>query len=371
MGAEGVAIMVNALEKPPRCRIKRTLPSPTDSLMRYARLLGYGDVHIKIDKETGLKAIIAIHNLKRGPAIGGCRIATYHSMDQGIEDALRLGYMMSYKAAINNLAHGGGKAVLIKPAVIKDRDAYFEKFGDFVNELGGRYITAVDSGSSPLEMDIIARRTAFVTCTSSSGSASDPSPLTALGVLRGLEAAVKFKLQRESLDGIRVVLQGAGSVGYHLTKMLKEKGAIITIADVNSAALQQCAELGVSVCQPDEVYDIPADVFAPCAMGAVLNLHTIKRLNVSIVAGCANNQLSHSHCGMLLHERGILYAPDFLINAGGLIHVAVIYDHGDLQRSMEKITGIYDTVYDIFERSVRENRATNEIAEKIARDRLR
>jgi len=343
-----------------------------DSLMRYAEFLGYGDIHTKIDERTGLKAIVAIHNLKRGPAIGGCRMVTYQTIDKAMEDALRLGYMMSYKAAINNLPHGGAKAVIIKPKEIKDREAFFEKFGEFVNELGGRYITAVDSGTSPQEMDIIARRTPFVTCTSKSGSDSDPSPLTALGVCRAIEAAVKFKLGRESLDGIHVAIQGAGHVGYYLAKDLSERGAILTIADINIKSLQRCVdEFGAKICHPDEIYDVKTDVFAPCALGAVLNMDTIKRLKTLIVAGSANNQLAHHHYGALMHERGILYAPDFLINAGGLIHVAVIYDHGDLKKSVEQINNIYHTVYDIFERSLHENRATNEIAEKIARDRLR
>lgn len=343
-----------------------------DSLIRYAEFLGFGDIYTKIDEKTGLKAIIAVHNLKRGPAIGGCRLAVYETIDKAYEDALRLGYMMSYKAAINNLPHGGGKAVLIRPKVIKDREAYFEKFGEFVNELGGRYITAVDSGTSPLEMDIIARKTPFVTCTTKLGGQSDPSPLTALGVVRAIEAAVKFKMGRSTLEGIRVSIQGAGHVGYHLAKLLNERGAKLTVADINIKALQQSIdEFGVSVCHPEDIYELETDVFAPCALGAVLNLNTINRLKAKIVAGSANNQLAHHHYGALLHERGILYAPDFLINAGGLIHVAVIYDHGDINKSLEQIKNIYHTVYDIFERSTHENRATNEIAEQIAKDRLR
>lgn len=343
-----------------------------DSLMRYSELLGFGDIHTKIDEATGLKAIIAVHNLKRGPAIGGCRMITYQTIDKAYEDALRLGYMMSYKAAINNLPHGGAKAVLIKPKVIKDKEAYFEKFGEFVNELGGRYITAVDSGTSPAEMDIVARKTPFVTCTSKSGSDSDPSPLTALGVRRAIEASVKYKLGRDSLEGITIAIQGAGHVGYHLAKDLHARGAKLIVADINIKTLQRAVdEFQASICHPDEIYDVECDVFAPCALGAILNLTTIKRLKVKIVAGSANNQLAHYHYGALLHDRGILYAPDFLINAGGLIHVAVIYDHGDYKKSIEQINNIYHTVYDIFERSTHENRATNEIAEKIARDRLK
>lgn len=342
-----------------------------DSLMRYAEFLGYGEIHTKIDEKTGLKAFVAIHNLNRGPAIGGCRLAVYETVDKAMEDALRLGYMMSFKAAINNLPHGGAKAVLIKPKVIKDREAYFEKFGEFVNSLGGRYITAVDSGTSPEEMDIVARRTPYVTCTTNAGD-NDPSPLTALGVRRAIEAAVKFKFKRDSLAGIHVAIQGAGHVGYWLAKELTDLGAKITIADINLKTLQRCVdEFKANICHPDDIYSVDADVFAPCALGAVLNRDSIKKLKTTIVAGSANNQLAHHHYGALLHERGILYAPDFLINAGGLIHVAVIYAHGNLEKSIEQINNIYHTVYDIFERAEYENCATNLIAERIALDRLK
>jgi leucine dehydrogenase len=343
-----------------------------DSLMRYAEFLGFGDVHIKVDEETGLKAIVAVHNLKLGPAIGGCRMVAYRTIDVALEDALRLAYMMSYKSAISSLPHGGGKAVLIKPKVIKDYDAYFEKFGEFVNDLGGRYITATDSGTSTKEMDIIARRTKYVTCTSNIGTDSDPSLPTALGVRRGIEAAVKFKLNRESVEGVRIAIQGAGHVGYHLAKDLMQKGAHVVMSDINSTVLQHCVdELGVSVCAPDAIYDADVDVFAPCALGAILNLDTIKRLRAKIVAGSANNQLAHHRYGDLLLERDILYAPDFLINAGGIIHVAVIYDFNDASLATAKINRIYDTAYDIFARSKSEHRSTNQIAEAMAKERLR
>lgn len=342
-----------------------------DSLMRYAEFLRFGDIHVRIDEKTGLKAIIAVHNLKLGPAIGGCRMVPYSNVNKAIEDALRLAYMMSFKSAINNLPHGGAKSVLIRPKEIKDREAYFEKFGEFIDELGGRYITAVDSGTSPLEMDIIARKTKYVTCTTQSGASSDPSPLTALGVRRGIQAAVKFKLNKSALTDVHIAIQGAGHVGYHLAKELHALGAKLTMTDFNLKALQRCLdEFGVQVCGPEEIYSLQADVFAPCALGATLNFDTISRLRVPIVAGSANNQLAHHRYGALLHERGILYAPDFLINAGGLIYVANIYDHGDMQKSLEQINNIYNTVYHIFERATYENRATNEIAERIALDRL-
>jgi leucine dehydrogenase len=342
-----------------------------NSLMRYARFLGYGDVHIKFDEKTGLHAIVAIHNLNRGPAIGGCRMITYNNMDKAMEDALRLGYMMSYKAAITNLAHGGAKAVIIKPKVIKDREALLEKFGEFVEELGGRYITAVDSGTSPADMDIIARRSKFVTCTTHSGSSSDPSPLTAIGVRRGIEAAVKFQMGRDTLDGIHIAIQGAGHVGYYLAKELSQRGAKLTMTDINAASLQKCIdEFGVDICEPHEIYDINANVFAPCALGATVNLDTIKRLKATIVAGSANNQLAHNYYAAKLQERGILYAPDFLINSGGLIHVAVTYAHGDMAESLRRINDLYQITYDLFERAASENLDTHKVAVKIAQERL-
>lgn len=342
-----------------------------DRLFRYAEFLNYGDVHIKFDHATGLKAIVAIHNLNRGPAIGGCRLYHYRSADDAVEDALRLGYMMSFKSAISNLDHGGAKAVIIKPKVIKDRNAFFEKFGEFVNELGGRYITAVDSGTSEKDMDIIATRTQFVTCTTASGSGGDPSPHTALGVRRGIESAVKFKLGRDNIEGIHVAIQGAGQVGYYLAKELHALGAKMTMCDVNPDNLQRCVDdFGVAVCPTETIFDLEADVFAPCALGAVLNTHTIKRLKVSIVSGSANNQLAHHLHGTLLQERGILYVPDFVVNAGGLIYVAAVYDHADKKLADKQVADIYFTVMEIFKRAQQENVATNDVAERMALEKL-
>jgi leucine dehydrogenase len=344
----------------------------SDTLFRYAEQLNFGEVHIKFDPVTGLRAIVAIHSLKLGPAIGGCRIYHYDTVDDAMEDALRLGYMMSYKAAISNLPHGGAKAVIMKPKVIKDRVAFLRSFGDFVNDLGGRYVTAMDSGTSESDMDIIAERTSYVTCTSASGAGGDPSPTTAFGVRRGIESAVKFKLGRNDIEGIHVTVQGTGHVGYYLIKELHALGARMTVCDINPKSVQRCVdEFGVSVCSPDEIYDIEADVFAPCALGKILNLETINRLRVGIVAGSANNQLAHHKYGELLHERGILYAPDFVVNAGGLIYVAAVYDHADFGIAHQQVSDIYNTLTPIFERSIAENIATNRIAEQIAVAKLR
>lgn len=342
-----------------------------DGLFRYAEFLKYGNVHVKFDHRTGLKAIVAIHSLKRGPAIGGCRLISYNNTDSALEDAMRLGYMMSYKAAISNLNHGGAKAVLIKPKVIKDRKAYLEVYAEFINELGGRYITAVDSGTSPQDMDIIAKITPYVMCTTAVGNSGDPSPQTAYGVRRGIDAAVKFKLGRDDLSGLHVVIQGVGNVGYYLAKELHERGVKLTICDINDTLLKRCVdEFGATVCPPEKIYDVEADIFAPCALGSVLNMETIKRLRVSIVAGSANNQLAHHQYNAMLQEKNILYAPDFVINAGGLIYVAAIYDHANNERAEKQVDGIYETLMNIFERAKSEKMVTSAIAEKIALERM-
>lgn len=343
-----------------------------DKLFRYAEFLNFGEIHIKFDHATGLRAIVAVHNLKRGPALGGCRLMTYPSTDEALQDAMRLAYMMSYKAAISDIPHGGAKAVLLKPKVIQDRHAYFSAFGDFVNSLGGCYITAVDSGTSPQDMDIIAKRTPFVACTTSTGNDGDPSPPTALGVRRGIEAAVKFKLGKDSLAGIHVTVQGTGHVGYILIKELTTLGARVTACDINPHSLERCvAEFGIETCATEDIYSIKADVFAPCALGSVLNADTIKRLQVSIVAGSANNQFAHHHQSITLQEKGILYCPDFVINAGGLIYASAMYQHADINIAFDKVKNIYDTLMSVFQRAQQENRTTNEIAEIIAIERLR
>lgn len=342
-----------------------------DALYRYAEFLGYGEIHTRFDHQTGLQAIIAVHSLRRGPAIGGCRLLPYPSIDAALEDVLRLGHMMSYKAAVSQLNHGGAKAVLIRPPRLIDREAYFRAFAECVHELGGRYITAVDSGTSISDMDIIAKYTPYVTCTTHSGIQDDPSPYTAMGVRRGIEAGMRFRLGRESLKGTHVAIQGAGHVGYCLAKELTELGARVTMCDVNKTALERCvSEMGVATVPPDKIFDVEADVFAPCALGAVLNADTIARLRVKVVAGSANNQLAHQRHAAVLQERGILYAPDFVINAGGLIYVAAIYDHADVERAKAEVRCIDDTLTDIFVRARSENTDCHTAAFQLAQERL-
>jgi leucine dehydrogenase len=349
------------------------LPHPTalDRLFYYADFFKFGEVHIKFDHATGLKAIIAIHSLKRGPAIGGCRLVHYPTTEDALEEAMRLAYMMSLKSAISNLPHGGAKAVLIKPAAIKDPKAYFAAFAGFVHELGGRYVTAVDSGTCIADMDIIAAHTPYVTCVTTANDSGEPALYTALGVRRGIEAAVKVKLGRNHLEGIHVAIQGVGHTGYALAKDLNALGAQLTICDTNQQMVERCVgEFSAAVCRPEAIYDVAADVFSPCALRAVLNLNTIKRLKVSIVAGSANNQLAQHHYGVLLHEQGIFYVPDFVINAGGLIYAAAMYNHAGPARAREQVNHIYPTVTEIFARAATENKAASEIAETMALERL-
>lgn len=343
-----------------------------DDVFQYAEKLKFGEVHFKVDIKTGLFAIIAIHNTKLGPAIGGCRCITYPSTQAATIDALRLAHMMTYKAAICGLPHGGAKSVLMKPAHIKDRKAYFQSFASFVHELGGRYVAAMDSGTDVVDMDTMLEVTPFVTCTTVSGGGGDPSPFTALGVRRGIEAAVKFKLGRGSLKDVHVAIQGAGHVGYHLAKELYELGAKITVADINKAHALVCQkEFGAKIVSSEDIYSVECDVFAPCALGAVLNQTTIPLLQAPIVAGSANNQLKDLVSDdKRLFDRGILYAPDFLVNSGGLIQAACAYDHGSMDQAIDQIQHLYDATMRIFERAQSEHKPTNHVAQVIAEERF-
>jgi len=338
-------------------------------IFNYAQELGYGRFHIKIDSKTGLRAIIAIHSTKRGPALGGCRLIKYPHIGAAFNDAMRLGYGMSYKAAISNLPLGGGKAVLLKPDEIADRTAYFTAFGKFIDSLKGEYITAVDSGTSIADMETIATQTNYVTGTASEGG--DPSPLTALGVRRGIEAAVKFKLNKDNLKGIRIAIQGLGRVGYYLCKELIPLGAKIIASDVNKTLVEQYQEkFSIDTVLPENIYDVECDVFSPCALGGTLNERTIPRLTASIIAGSANNQLEKPQQGEMLHLRGILYAPDYAINAGGLIFAYAQYTHASLEKAQENVSNIYYSLMTIFERSKAENYPTAGVADEIAKERL-
>jgi leucine dehydrogenase len=333
---------------------------------------GYGEVHLKRDQASGLEAIIAIHDSRLGPALGGCRFIHYASEEDALVDALRLARGMTYKAALAGLDHGGGKSVIMRPQRRFDRTALFRAFGRFVEDLRGHYITAEDSGTSIEDMEVIHGVTKHVTGVDAShGGSGDPSPFTALGVRRGIEACVKFALGKDDLSGIRVAVQGVGHVGYHLCRELHEQRAELIVADVDPLKSERAQrEFGASIASLDEIFAVPCDVFAPCALGSAINPETVGRLRCRIVAGAANNQLSQSSMGAALMQRGILYAPDYAINAGGLINVAQEILGYDADKARARTLKVFDTILEIAQRARRAMTPTDIIANKMVEERL-
>lgn len=341
-------------------------------LFGHLKAYDYGEVHFKHDRATGLKAIIAVHDSRLGPALGGCRFLEYDTDEEAVVDALRLARGMTYKAALAGLAHGGGKSVLIRPKHNFDRVAMFRAFGRFVDDLGGHYITAEDSGTGLEDMEVIRTVTKHVTGVGPKhGGSGDPSPFTALGVRRGIEACVKFKLGKDSLDGVHVAVQGVGHVGYHLCKELHAAGAKLSVADVDPLKAERAQrEFKAEIVPLDKIFEIECDVIAPCALGSALNDQTIPRIRARIVAGAANNQLALPRHGDDLHARGLLYAPDYAINAGGLINVAQEVVGYDPQKAREKTMKIYDTIYEIADRSAKTGTPTYRIADMLVEEKL-
>ncbi len=340
-----------------------------DDFLEYALAHGFGEMHFKVDKDTGMKAIVAIHSTKLGPALGGCRFIGYPSTSQAINDAMRLARGMSYKAALVNLPLGGGKAVVIQPPTDYDRTAYLNSFGTFVNDLGGRYITALDSGTQLSDMDIIAQHTPYVA--SLTNHNGDPSPYTAEGILRGIQAAVSFKLGKNNLAGLHVAIQGLGHVGFLIAQRLHNLGVRLTVADIVPMQVERAVrELGAAVVSTEDIHKIPCDVFSPCALGAIINDVSINQLQTTIIAGAANNQLAHAYHGQQLHDKGILYATDYVINAGGLVFAASKYLHTPADLVDQQIDGIGTSLLQIFTRSAVENRPVSEIADTMAQEKL-
>lgn len=323
------------------------------------------------DVATGLKAIIAIHSTALGPAAGGCRLWNYQSDDAALHDVLRLSQGMSYKNAMAGLKFGGGKAVIIKTPSVVAEDALFEKFGEFVEKLDGDYVTAEDVGMSVDIMEMIARRTRHVAgLTPKAGQAGgDPSPKTALGVFNGIEAAARFRLGRDDLKNLVVAVQGVGHVGYHLCRLLAEAGAKLIVADIDPSRVKRCRdEFGAKESEIEKILYQDADVLAPCALGAVLNEQSISRLRVSIVAGGANNQLETHADGQRLSDAGILYAPDYVINSGGIINVSCEYTGGFSDEQVnELVVAIGPRLTKIFEEATASGRPTNVVADDHAR----
>ncbi len=322
------------------------------------------------DAASGLRAIIAIHNTNLGPALGGCRMWPYASEAEALTDVLRLARGMTYKSALAGLPFGGGKAVILGDPRKHKSEALFLAMGRFIDSLGGRYVTAEDVGVSVDDVEVMARATEHVAGTRAAG-AGDPSPSTAYGVLVGIRAAVAHKLRRNSLDGVRVAVQGAGHVGYHLCRFLHEAGARLTVADIDSAAVERVAdEFCAAPVATDAITGVEGEVFAPCALGAVINDQTLKRLQTPIVAGSANNQLAAPRHGIELMRRGVLYAPDYVINAGGVINISHEGPDYDKQAAVEHVGRIYDNLREIFNRAEAAGIPTSEAADRLAEERF-
>ena len=318
------------------------------------------------DKASGLKAIIAVHNTKLGPAVGGCRLWDYASDEEALVDALRLSKGMTYKNAMAGLKMGGGKSVIIGDAKTVKSEALFKAFGEALNTLNGRYLSAEDVNITTDDIAIANTVTPFVTGTI--GKSGNPGPFTALGTFLGVKACVKHKLNRDDLTGLKVAVQGLGSVGYGLCEYLHKAGAQLFVTDMNQTALDKAAtELGATIVGLDEIYDQDVDVYAPCALGASINDETIKRLKANIIAGCANNQLAQPRHDQALVDHGILYAPDYVINAGGIINISFEEDYCS-EKATKKVEEIYHTLLDVFTKAEQQNRPTGIIADEMARE---
>jgi len=344
------------------------------SVFEHASFDNHEKVLFATDPVTGLKAIISVHATVAGPACGGCRFWTYPSSKEALDDALRLSQGMSYKNIMADLPIGGGKSVIMKPEGEFDRQALFEAFGRAVESLGGAYITAEDVGVSPADMMAVHKSTKHVVGLPEGKAASgDPSPITAEGVFRGMKVCIERGLGKSDLSGVRVAIQGAaGHVGTYLCGHLANAGAELVITDINEAGLKELeAKYGAKVVGLDEIYSQDVDVFAPCALGSIINPDTIDRITAKIIAGAANNQLATRDLGAELQKRGKIYAPDYVLNAGGIINVV-----GEIQGSYDpawvqgKLAGLENTLAEILDQSESEGCPSNIIADEIARNRI-
>lgn len=322
------------------------------------------------DNATGLKAIIAVHNTVLGPALGGTRMWPYATETEALTDVLRLSRGMTYKNAISGLNLGGGKAVIIGDSRSMKSEALFRRFGKFVESLAGKYITAEDVGISPIDMTYVAMETNNVV--GLPGKSGDPSPVTAHGTYMGMKACAKVQFGSDSLSGKKVAVQGVGHVGEYLVAALAKENAEVYITDIHEPTLARVAkEYGAKVVGLDEIYDIDMDIYAPCALGATVNDDTLSRLKCSIIAGAANNQLKNEDVhGRMVMEKGIIYAPDFALNAGGVINCYSEVKGLSPQWAMDKAEAIYTTIQNIVTRSSSENVPTYQIANKMAEERI-
>lgn len=324
------------------------------------------------DPETGLRAIIAVHNSALGPALGGCRMYPYSNSEQALDDVLRLSRGMTYKSALAGLPLGGGKSVIIGDPHKQKTPALMRAMGEFIESLGGRYIGAEDSGTGVADIRYMSEKTAYVSgMTDGRPFGGDPSPYTAMGVFYGIQAAVAHRLGRGDLKGLRVAIQGAGSVGRHLLQRLVTVGAKVVFADTNADNASKAEAIGGEPVSVDQILSMDVDVLAPCAMGGAINATTIEQIKAPVIAGAANNQLAEAELGESLRQRGILYAPDFVINAGGIIDVFYQRQGRSVADSEAHVRRIESVLTELFERAERDKQPTSQVAERMAEELFR
>ncbi len=324
------------------------------------------------DLDAGLRAIIAIHDTTLGPALGGTRMYPYATEEQALRDVLDLSRGMTYKAAAAGLDLGGGKAVIIGDPLKQKSDALLRAYGRFVNRLAGVFYTGEDVGTDVSDMEIVRTETRFVGGLSRErGGGGDPSPITAYGVLQGMKACAAERWGKDSLEGRRVAVQGLGKVGWHLTELLQKAQATVVGSDVNRDRAAHARQvLGIETVDPDAIYDVSADIFAPCALGGAISVDTVPRLTCEVIAGSANNQIASLPAVRMLSERGILYAPDYVINAGGLMNVWVELQGHDSARALKLAGNIYTNLRKVFSIARRLDMTTSAAADRIAEERL-
>ncbi|RMG54722.1 MAG: Glu/Leu/Phe/Val dehydrogenase [Acidobacteria bacterium] len=333
---------------------------------------GHEEVLFCQNKDVGLRAIIAIHDTTLGPALGGTRMWPYETEEEALADALRLSRAMTYKAAAAGLNMGGGKAVIIGDPKKDKSEALFRAFGRFIESLKGRFITGEDVGVDVNDVEYMYMETRYVCGLSPAhGGGGDPAPVTALGVVQGMKACVQEQFNATSLEGFTVAVQGLGSVGSHLVELLVNERAQVIGTDIDEEKVRRVVDrFGIRTVPPDEIYRVDADIFAPCALGAVINDETIPQFKFKIIAGSANNQLAEDRHGEELHRRGILYAPDYVINAGGLINIYVELEGYDRERALRMTRSIYYNLRKVFEIARQENIPTAQAADKLVEQRI-
>lgn len=332
--------------------------------------MGHEQVVFFHHPESGLKAIVAIHNTVLGPALGGLRMWPYRNEQEALTDALRLSRGMTYKAAVSGLSFGGGKAVIMGDPSLKS-EALFRAFGRFMQSLGGRYVTAEDVNTDVQAMEYIFQETDYVTGVHPvHGGSGDPSPFTALGVIQGIRACLNKKYGHTDLSKVSYAVQGLGHVGFHIVKALRDANAKVFVTDMQQERIDACVALGAEAVKMDEIYGVDAKVYVPCALGATINEKTLSQFRFVIVAGSANNQLATDPCGDELAKKGILYAPDYAVNAGGLMNVSIELQGYDRERANRMVNGIYDIIGNIFQLADKEKMPTYKAADRLAESRI-